>query len=313
MSEALLEALKSKRIVIMDGAIGTELDKLGTRISSRDWVASTIGAAKDLKAIHHAYASAGAEIHIANTFASSKHTLGSVGLEHAFEKINREAVSICREAVNGNKNVKSWIAGSISTYVLGGDRSGLPKLSTLYNNSKEQAQILLDEGCDMLVLETLHDLDTSLTLITAASTTGLPISVGLTVTSDENDQPILIGAKTSEDRNRLALRNILPQILDAIPSDYPWILTIMHSTLRDTDSSMKILAEMWDGMIGVYPNQGIWLKDTGWEHSASCEPNKFVKHAKSWADEGASFIGGCCGFGPDHIKALKKWVSNKFK
>ena len=112
MSEALLKALKSKRIVIMDGAIGTELDKLGTRISSRDWVASTIGAAKDLKAIHHAYASAAAEIHIANTFASSKHTLGSVGLEHAFEKINREAVSICREAVNGNKNVKSCLTSS---------------------------------------------------------------------------------------------------------------------------------------------------------------------------------------------------------
>ena len=62
MSESLLEALKSQRIVVMDGAIGTELDKLGTRISSRDWVASTIGAAKDLKAIHHAYASAGAEL-----------------------------------------------------------------------------------------------------------------------------------------------------------------------------------------------------------------------------------------------------------
>ena len=313
MSKSLLDALKSQRVVVMDGAIGTELDKLGTKISSRDWVGSTIGAAKDLKAIHYAYASAGAEIHIANTFASSKHTLGSVGLGHAFEKINREAVSICREAVKGNKKVKSWIAGSISTYVVGGDRSGLPKLSILYNNSKEQAELLLDEGCDMLVLETLHDLDTSLTLIDASSTTGLPISIGLTVISDENDQPILRGAKTSEDQNRLALRNVLPQILDAIPLDYPWILTIMHSTLRDTDSSIKILREMWDGMVGVYPNQGIWLQDSGWEHSSNCKPTEFLEHAKSWTNEGASFIGGCCGFGPDHIKVLKKWVSNKFK
>ena len=313
MSESLLNALKSQRVVVMDGAMGTELDKLGTRISSKDWVASTIGAAKDLKAIHDAYASAGAEIHIANTFASSKHTLESVGLEHAFEKINREAVSICKEAVKGNKDVKSWIAGSISTYVLGGDRSGLPKRSILYNNSKEQAELLLDEGCDMLVLETLHDLETSLTLISAASTTGLPISIGLTVISDENGQPILIGAETSEDRKRLALRNILPQIIEAIPFDYPWILTIMHSTIRDTDRSIKIFGEMWDGMVGVYPNQGLWDKNFGWQHSSICKPKEFVEHAKFWANEGASFIGGCCGFGPDHIKALRKWVSDKFQ
>ena len=313
MSESLLHALKSQRVVVMDGAMGTELDKLGTRISSKDWVASTIGAAKDLKAIHDAYASAGAEIHIANTFASSKHTLESVGLEHAFEKINREAVSICKEAVKGNKDVKSWIAGSISTYVLGGDRSGLPKRSILYNNSKEQAELLLDEGCDMLVLETLHDLETSLTLISAASTTGLPISIGLTVISDENGQPILIGAETSEDRKRLALRNILPQIIEAIPFDYPWILTIMHSTIRDTDRSIKIFGEMWDGMVGVYPNQGLWDKNFGWQHSSICKPKEFVEHAKSWTNEGASFIGGCCGFGPDHIKALRKWVSDKFQ
>ena len=310
MSGSLVEALKSHNIVVMDGAIGTELDKLGTQIASRDWVGSTFGAAKELKAIHESYASAGAQIHIANTFASAKHTLESVGLGHAFEQINREAVSICRAAAEGNNDVKSWIAGSISTYVVGGDRSELPKLSILYDNSRDQAQLLLDEGCDMLVLETLHDLETSLTLMSAASTTGLPISIGLTVVSDNNGQPILRGAKTNEDQRRLALRNVLPQIIEAMQLDYPWILTIMHSTIPDTDSSIKILGQVWNGMVGVYPNQGTWLKNFGWQHSSICEPNEFVERAKSWASEGANFIGGCCGFGPDHIKALKEWASN---
>ena len=68
MNNSLLDALKSEVPLIMDGAMGTELERRETHISSEDWVSLTLRTMKDTEAVHSEYALAGAKLHIANTF-----------------------------------------------------------------------------------------------------------------------------------------------------------------------------------------------------------------------------------------------------
>jgi S-methylmethionine-dependent homocysteine/selenocysteine methylase len=290
--------------VIMDGAMGTELDRRGTSIASADWVASTIGAPADLDAIHHAYAQAGAQLHIANTFATARHVLCEVGLGDRFEQLNRDAVALCRQAVERAGVDTYWIAGSISTYMIGSDRGRLPPVPELEAHARDQASILADAGCDMIVLEMLHDVETSCCLMRAAASSGLPVSVGLTVVFDDQGEVVLRGLKTGARDGCQALKTALPDVLLDMEGDYPWILTIMHSDLAETDAALEVVRERWAGPIGIYPNAGKFVQGHGWDHRKICTPDEFVQRAMAWAAQGAGFIGGCCGIGPDHIQAL---------
>ncbi len=300
----LMSTLTSGTPLIMDGAMGTELDRRGTKIASKDWVASTLGAPEDLDAIHQSYARAGAQLHIANTFAAGRHVLAEVGLADQFEVLNRSAVEHCRQAITAAGPGPYWIAGSLSTYMIGSDRGRLPPKAELAKNSHDQAALLADAGCHMIVLEMLHDVEVSLTLMRAAQATGLPVSVGLTVVFGADVRPVLRGLKTDAAQEGQPLEAALPPIIDAMADDYPWILTIMHSDLPETDVALKMVRERWSGPTGVYPNAGMFTDGYGWDHRTVCSPEDFADRAELWADLGAGFIGGCCGLGPEHIRAL---------
>ncbi|MEM1197775.1 MAG: homocysteine S-methyltransferase family protein [Pseudomonadota bacterium] len=306
MADSLLAAMHENPPLIMDGAMGTELDRRGTSIASTDWVASTLGAPEDVASIHKSYTQAGAQLHIANTFATGRHVLAEVGLADRFEELNRDAVVQCRASVEGAGDRPFWIAGSISTYMIGSDRGRLPAHGELLQNASDQAAILADEGCHMIVLEMLHDVETSSCLMEAAATTGLPVSVGLTVVFDEDRRPVMRGLKTGSGSGQLSLEEALPPLLSQMEGDYPWILTVMHSDLDETDAALELVHAHWDGPIGVYPNSGKFTDGYGWDHRAICTPQEFTEHANAWAVAGAGFIGGCCGIGPDHIHAFAK-------
>ncbi len=304
MAHTPLAALLSNPPLLMDGAMGTELDRRGTSIASTDWVASTLGAPDDVAAIHKSYAEAGARLHIANTFATGRHVLAEVGLADRFEELNRDAVAQCRAAIEAASSGPFWIAGSISTYMIGSDRGRLPARGELLRNAGDQAAILADEGCHMIVLEMLHDVETSSCLMESAATTGLPVSVGLTVVFDEDRRPVMRGLKTGRSSGQLSLDEALPLLLAQMEGDYPWILTVMHSDLDETDAALDVVRAHWDGPFGVYPNSGKFTDGYGWDHQAICTPQEFTEHATAWAAAGAAFIGGCCGIGPDHIRAF---------
>lgn len=284
--------------------MGTELDRRGTQIASRDWAASTLGAARDLAEIHASYAEAGAQLHIANTFAAARHVLEEFGLGHRFEALNRAAVDHCRRAIQTAGPRPSWIAGSISTYMPGSDRGHLPPGDVLGANAREQAALLADAGCDMIVLEMLHDVETSLCLMRAAASTGLPVSVGLTVVSDAAGRIVLRGQHTGAGRGQVPLEAALPRLLAEMSAAYPWVLTVMHSDLEETSGALEMVRAHWPGPVGVYPNSGRFTDGYGWDHRTVCTPDAFADCARRWAAPGLGFIGGCCGIGPDHIRAL---------
>ena len=112
----LTERLTVKRPVLMDGAINTELSRKGILFTTMEWLRVNLDDPRMVADIHQDYARAGAELHIANSFASARHVLEPMGLGDDYEALNRAAVALCRAAVTQAASHPQWIAGSLSTY-----------------------------------------------------------------------------------------------------------------------------------------------------------------------------------------------------
>jgi methionine synthase I (cobalamin-dependent) len=72
----------------------------------------------------------------------------------------------------------------------------------------------------------------------------------------------------------------------------------------DTTAGVSALREFWQGATGAYPESGYFVMPN-WQFVDIIEPDDFVTKAREWADSGVQILGGCCGLGVPHIKALK--------
>ena len=113
---SLDERLARGEVILMDGGVSTEIQKHGVAMDKQIWSGT---AHRDhagvVRRVHEDYIRAGAQVITANTFATARHVLESVGLEGEFEAINRQAVEVAIEARDNAAQGEVWIAGSISS------------------------------------------------------------------------------------------------------------------------------------------------------------------------------------------------------
>ncbi|HER34939.1 MAG TPA: homocysteine S-methyltransferase family protein, partial [Halothiobacillaceae bacterium] len=151
--------LQAGEVRLLDGATGTELEKRGVPMSTNAWSGSAaLDHPETLEQIHRDYIDAGADIITANTYATSRALLELDGLGDRFETINRAAVRAACQARDRSGRPEVIIAGSLShrgPIATGSARpdSGAIGLETMADALREQAQLLRDEGCDLLLLE----------------------------------------------------------------------------------------------------------------------------------------------------------------
>lgn len=301
----LIQRLKDGPPVLMDGAMNTELSNKGFVFNELEWLRVNIDAPESVAEVHAGYARAGSELHIANSFANGKHVLEVVGEVADFEAVNRAAVEICRDAIHATTDRQQWIAGSLSTYAVGHDRDKLPAAPILEDNYREQAVILADAGCDMLALEMLADVSSSIAMLKGAAEPGIPVSLGL-VCEPNAQGTMCMHHRTIGSTN---LKEALPRILDATPSGTTLIVTVMHTDIVSTAPALKVVRDHWDGLIGAYPHTGHFVPPGGWDTSNGCSPEEFANACEELLSLGVCFVGGCCGIGPEHIEALGNRMS----
>ena len=306
-SVSLLERLESDRPVLMDGAMSTELAGRGLVFNDREWLRINLDRPELVAEVHAAYAHAGAELHIANSFATARHVTEHYGFAESFKALNRAAVELCREAIDTAASHPQWIAGSISTYAPDHDRSKLPSLDRLETNCRAQALILAEAGCDMIVLEMVADAATGIVMLNGAAATALPISIGL------------ICGRSKEGTLCLQHRTISPEpiarglakILYAAPQDTRLIVTIMHTDIADTPAALREVRGIWSGKLGAYPHTGQPDGVGGWDTSNSCSDVEFTQTCMDAIEQGACFVGGCCGVGPHYIRRLTQQIATR--
>ena len=281
---ALKQRLDEGKTVLIDGGTGTELERRGATMVEGAWCGDGgLSEPELLQQIHEDYIKLGSQVIVANTFASSRHICEQGGFGDRFESANRSSVAAAKRARDAVGSVV--IAGSVSSTHQGGPQ---PPLDVAARNHTDQAAILADEGCDLLIAEMMRDVDHTNTLLDAIRPAGLPIWVGFTVANRDGQMWMY--------EDEMSFADGLAKI-DLSGVD---VVAIMHSEVEDVDPALDVLADVWSGPTGVYAQTGTFIPPN-WQFIDMISPQDYTSAVERWAARGVQVLGGCCGIGPEHI------------
>ena len=289
--------------VILDGAIGTELERLGARMDQGVWCARAVADHPDLvHEVHRLYLDAGADVITTNSYSATRGAMQSHGLAAHFEDWNRRAARIAlKERDRSPRSGSVAVAGSVSSY------GGFDALDweTLFDNFRAQGEILVEEGVDLLILESLAaTARTVKAMVSATKDLGAPVWVALSCLRDRNTGAVMHGIEESDEASHVAeTHGPLAEAVREVMSIGGSAVLMMHSVRDVTEDAVKVLREAYSGPVGAYPNAGYWTRPN-WTFVDQVSPDAYLADARRWVDAGAAIVGGCCGVGVEHIRAV---------
>jgi S-methylmethionine-dependent homocysteine/selenocysteine methylase len=295
MEESWQRRLEADRIVLIDGATGTELQRRGVPMDRVAWSGAAVLTHPDVvREIHEDYIRAGATVIITNTFGSTRQMLEPAGYGEQVEAVFRGAVELARRARDDAAERPVAVAGSISSEPPGFDRDAFLSPEKELEAYREAAGLLADAGVDLIALEMMVETVHAPRALQAALETGLPVWLG-------------IGCKKREDGEIVSFDHAdleLAAVLDALIPMGPTAVNIMHSEIGAVPQAIELVRQRWSGPIGVYPESGYFTKPN-WNFVDVIPPADLVAEALAWVAAGVRLLGGCCGTSPDHIEALQ--------
>ena len=302
-AQQLETRLRTGGPVILDGAIGTELERLGAAMDQEVWCARALADCPDLvHQVHRRYIDAGADVITTNSFSATRDAMQRCGLGEHFEDWNRRSVRIAREERDRSRRSGSVVvAGSVSSY---GRFDGLD-IETMSGHFRAQGEILVEEGVDLLVLETLGSAARTVkAMVTATSDLGVPLWVSVSCVRATDTGAVMFGIEESREApDATQTYGPLADAVCDIMSVGGSAILMMHSVRDVTEDAVKVLREAYSGPVGAYPNAGYWARPN-WTFVDQVTPEAYLADARRWVDAGAAIVGGCCGVGVEHIRAL---------
>ena len=309
----LTARLDKGEIIFLDGGIGTELERLGAPMDHDTWCAVALQTHPHLvKDVHRSYINAGADVITVNTYAATRIALRNAGIEDKFEEWNRLAVQLAKETLaECDPGRPIYVAGSVSTFAsssrFGHSYKSTPLPAELKLWFREQAELLVESGVDLLLIETLASESSVMSAaVEAASDFDVPIWAALSCARDRKTGELSLGVEESSSQSQTfyAYHEPFDLALDKLATQGGYsALLVMHSEVDVTQPAVRSLSNKYKGPVGAYPNAGYWQRPE-WIFVDQISPDDYVAKARAWVDEGAQIIGGCCGIGPEHIRAL---------
>ena len=289
MTKKQLQDLMNSRLLILDGATGTNLLQAGMPIGvcPEQWILEHPQVMLNLQ---KAYIEAGANILYAPTFTANRIKLEEYGLGHRIEEMNRELVALSKRAI-AKAGCRGYVAGDLT--MTGRQLAPVGDLQTeeLIDVYKEQIRYLADAGADLLVVETMMSLaEARAAVIAAKETCDLPVFVTLTFNED---------GRTLFGTDPVTAVNVLQSLgADAVGANCSTGPEEMCGIIRE----MKQYANI---PIIAKPNAGMPELING-ETVYAMTPEEFSAECRKLIEAGAGIVGGCCGTTPEHILALAK-------
>lgn len=297
----LMHRIDAGGVVILDGGTGTELERRGVPMDPEAWCGpATLDHLDILEAIHRDYIAAGADVIIANTYASSRLMLEPAGVADRFLEINQAAVRAAQQARLDSGATGVVVAGSLShmlPMVQGtakSDPARAPSKAEMADGFGELAMLHKDAGCDLIMLEMMYHPDRMAPAFEAAAATGLPVWAGFAVRRDEDGQ-----VQSFARDKAIPFREVV-QLLGDFDVD---AAGVMHSAADVTGDAIAILRDAYHGPLTAYPDSG-YFKMPSWQFEDVISSQEFRRFAETWIAGGVQVIGGCCGLTPDHIAAI---------
>lgn len=278
-------------IHIFDGAMGTMLQAGGLKPGACPELMN-IEHPDVVKSIHEAYIKAGSTIIETNTFGASTIKLEHYGLADRMTELNTAAVKIAKSAAGE----RAKVAGSMGPTGRFIQPLGDLDFEAAYQVFYEQSQALAAAGVDYFIIETCIDIQEMRAALLAAKEAAPKIPVICQLSYSEDGRTV-----TGTDPQSAAV------ILAAMGADIIGVNCSLGP--KQLVPIVKTLAENCQVPISVQPNAGMPYLDNG-ETKFPMGAVEFGTWGRKLVEAGASFLGGCCGTTPEHIKELAKNVKN---
>ncbi|MGE4316928.1 methionine synthase [Acinetobacter sp.] len=320
---ATLKELLAQRILIIDGAMGTmiqrhkleEADYRGERFA--DW-ASDLKGNNDLlvltqphiiQGIHEAYLDAGADIIETNSFNGTRVSMSDYHMEDLVPEINREAARIAKEACQkySTPDKPRFVAGvlgptsrtcSISPNVNDPAFRNIT-FDELKENYIEAAHALIEGGADILLIETVFDTLNCKAAIFAVKEVFNQIGYEL---------PLMISGTITDASGRTLTGQTAEAFWNSVR--HGDLLSIGFNCALGADAMrphVKTVSDVADVFVSAHPNAGLPNAFGGYDET----PEETAAFLKEFAESGLiNITGGCCGTTPDHIRAIANAVKD---
>ncbi|WP_153732572.1 methionine synthase [Sporosarcina obsidiansis] len=303
-----IEEQLDKRILILDGAMGTMLQ--AEDLSTEDFGGEEYDGCNEylnvlrpdiLEKIHDEYLEAGADIICTNTFGGTPLVLNEFSLGHRAHEINTKAVEIAK--ISATKySTPEWprfVAGAIGPTTKTLSVTGGITFDELSHDFYVQAKALVEAGSDLILMETSQDM-----LNVKAGT------IGIKKAFEElgREVPIMISGTIEPMGTTLAGQSIEAFYI-SIEHIQPLSVGLNCATGPEfmTDH-LRSLSDLANSYVTCYPNAGL-PDEEGHYHES---PESLSKKLEGFADKGwLNMVGGCCGTTPAHIRAIREAVKDK--
>ncbi len=309
-SSTFTKRLKWHKPILLDGGLGSELERQGFDVSSVLWSAQLLVENPDaIKAVHRAYLQAGAECITTASYQASVPGFLSMGytMEQAREFILRSvdiARAACDEFIHDNPDIdyRPMVASSIGPYGAyladGGEYRGDYRVdkNQLYEFHQQRLLWLDDCDADVIACETMPDYEEAEVLANLLAELKTPAWVSF---SCRDDKCISDGRFI---RDAVSLfKDCQTVVAIGVNCTAPQYMASLITEIQHAATNLAIV---------VYPNSGENYNAVTKSWTGTETPLECAVAAHEWFQAGAKIIGGCCRMGPAHIDAIAKTLHN---
>jgi methionine synthase / methylenetetrahydrofolate reductase(NADPH) len=289
MREPFLDRI-DKRPVVCDGAMGTMLYSKGIPLN-RCYDELNTAMPQLVKEVHLAYVKAGADVLETNTFGANKFRLEKFGVGEKVRELNLAGARVAREIAGDDL----YVAGAVGPLGIPLEPLGVTTLDEARAAFREQIAALVEGGVDLIIVETMMDLNEAHQALLAAREVGeFPVVVQMTVQEDGSTPT---GTFAEE----------FARALDEWGADLIGVnCSVGPAAVQE---ALERIAGVTGKKLSAQPNAGMPRTVEG-RSVYLCSPEYMASYAQRFIHAGARLVGGCCGTTPEHIKAIKTAVRN---
>lgn len=309
MSNALSALLKTKKHPVIDGAMATELEKLGVDTAHELWsAAALLNQPEVIARVHHAYFEAGADFATTNTYQANIAAFVAQGLTHdQSAELIKSAVHIAVASRNewcvahGVSAAEKLVAASVGPYGAyladGSEYTGAYSLTDaeFRDFHRPRMELMQEAGADFFALETMPNAPEVVALLGLLADDFADAEAWLSLSLADADH-LCDGS---------AVRDLAP-LVNA--SDQVVAVGLNCTALENVAPALEFFSSVFDKPLLVYPNSGEKY-DPATKTWTPAEPgDTFQTLVPSWLEAGATMIGGCCRTTPADIAQIASMV-----
>jgi len=302
MTKKEFRELAESRLVFLDGATGSNLQKAGmpAGVCPEQWI---LQHPDTFIGLQKSYLHRGTDILYAPTFSANRIKLGEYGLGDRLTELNRELVGLSKRAVGEyivekrNAEFIPFIAGDVTMTGKLLEPLGPLSFEEAVEVYKEQMRVLVDSGVDLLVIETMMSLqETRAALIAAGEVCDLPVMV--TMTFDETGHTLY---GTEPETAVLVLQGLGADAVGVNCGAGPQRCLSVVKRMKAV-ANVPVIAKPNAGMPHLRGDETVY----------DMAPAEFAGEMKLLVEAGAGILGGCCGTTPDHIAYLYEGLAKMY-